>query len=419
MESGNTTRVLLWLADTSLVKKQLEGKFLYYVADAVTGQPIEKADVEFFGWKQTYIQPNSWKVETTALSRKSDGDGQVILTAAEMPASFNWMIVARKAGEAEPPAKQGAGQGRFAYMGFSGVWYNRLHDPEYNQIKVLTMTDRPVYRPEHKVQFKAWVRHAKYDQADSSEYANRTFNVIIRNPKGEKVYEKSLTTDAYAGLEGEWILPKDATLGTYAVQVDKQWTTGNFRVEEYKKPEFEVKVEAPKEPIRLGEKIEATIQARYYFGAPVTRAKVKYKVTRGSHDSHWYPRGAWDWFYGKGYWWFASDYPWYPGWGEWGCLRPIDRWWGGWHQDPPEIVLENEVEIGADGTVKVVIDTSAGQGTARQPGPQLRHHRRGRRRVAADHRRHGQRAGGAETVPGVRLGRSRPLSHRRHGQGRL
>ena len=131
---------------------------------------------------------------------------------------------------------------------------------------------------------------------------------------------------------------------------------GSFRVEEYKKPEFEVTVEAPKEPVMLGEKITATIQAKYYFGSPVTQAKVKYKVMRTSQTEPWYPAGAWDWLYGRGYWWFACDYAWYPGWRHWGCRRPIPFWWP--HaQQPPELVAEREVEIGADGTVKVEIDT--------------------------------------------------------------
>src|SRR5262249_30338545 len=130
----------------------------------------------------------------------------------------------------------------------------------------------------------------------------------------------------------------------------------SFRVEEYKKPEFEVQVEAPKAPVSLGEKIVATIHAKYYFGAPVTHAKVKYKVLRSSYASNWYPRGAWDWFYGSGYWWFACDYAWYPGWGEWGCKRPMPFWWGG-RQEQPEVVLDTEVPIGPDGIVHVPIDT--------------------------------------------------------------
>src|SRR5439155_24675793 len=114
--------------------------------------------------------------------------------------------------------------------------------------------------------------------------------------------EKSMTADDYGGLSGELPLPKGAMLGNYYLQVVGHGGS-TFRVEEYKKPEYEVKVEAPKEPVQLGEKITAKIEARYYFGAPVTKAKVKFKVLRTTANSTWYPRGRWDWFYGSGYWW--------------------------------------------------------------------------------------------------------------------
>ncbi|VAX40318.1 alpha-2-macroglobulin domain protein, partial [hydrothermal vent metagenome] len=165
------------------------------------------------------------------------------------------------------------------------------------------------------------------------------------------------------GFDGEYKLPDDATLGQYYVQI--QWDNkhrvgggGRFRVEEYKKPEFEVTIDAPKEPVMLGEKITATITAKYYFGAPVTHAKVKYKITRTNYNQQWYPYAKWDWFYGPGYWWFADNYDFYPGWRIWNsCFRPIPPWWGH-RSDPPEVVLEREVEIGEDGIVKVEIDTA-------------------------------------------------------------
>ena len=181
--------------------------------------------------------------------------------------------------------------------------------------------------------------------------------VQIFNPKREKVFEKEFTTDEFGGLDGEFPLPKGTALGVYQLLVVNHGG-GSFRVEEYKKPEFDVKIEAPKEPVSLGEKITAAIQAKYFFGAPVTKARVKYKVLRTSYSAAWHPPAPWDWFYGKGYWWFASDYAWYPGWRNWGCSRPVQAWWGR-AQQPPEVVIENEVPIGADGTVKVEIDTLA------------------------------------------------------------
>jgi uncharacterized protein YfaS (alpha-2-macroglobulin family) len=348
MADGNLSRIIVWVSDTVIVKKNLEGKAMYYVADAVNGQPLAKADLEFFGWHQFQVKPNQnlFQVATTAFNETTDADGQVRVDGTKMGQENQWLITARTPGK----------EGRFAYLGFTGAWFGQLHDPEYNATKVFGITDRPVYRPAQTVQWKFWIAHAKYDQGDNSEFANRAFTVQVHNPKGDKILDKPFTTDEYGGISGELPLPAGTTLGTYQIMVVGHGGT-HFRVEEYKKPEFEVKIDAPKEPVRLGESVTATIQSKYYFGAPVTNAKVKYTVMRTSYDSHWYPNGAWDWFYGAGYWWFSPDYAWYPGWRHWGCERPMPVWWWGRGHEQPEIVLQNEVQIGADGIVKVEIDT--------------------------------------------------------------
>ncbi len=346
LEGGNTSRIIVWQADTVIAKKQLDGKVLYYVADAVTGEPIAKANLEFFGYRQEQIpgRRNQFRVLTKNFAEFSNANGLVIPNPKEQPRDYTWLITARTK------------DGRFAYYGFSGVWYGRYYDHAYNATKVFTITDRPVYRPDQPVKFKFWVRHAKYDQQDRSAFAHQKFTVRITDAKGQKVFEENLESDEYGGIDGQYELPRDAALGVYQLQIVGKGG-GSFRVEEYKKPEFEVTVEAPDEPVMLGEKITAKILAKYYFGAPVANAKVKYKVLRSSHSQQWYPIGIWDWFYGPGYWWFAYDYTWYPGWHEWGCRRPIGWWWPV-RRDPPEVVLENEVEIGPDGTVSVEIDTA-------------------------------------------------------------
>jgi uncharacterized protein YfaS (alpha-2-macroglobulin family) len=73
-------------------------------------------------------------------------------------------------------------QGRFAYLGFTGVWSGSYYDAQYEQTKVFAITDRPVYRPGQKVKYKFWVRHAKYDQEDGSSFANQNFTVEVHNP---------------------------------------------------------------------------------------------------------------------------------------------------------------------------------------------------------------------------------------------
>ncbi len=274
----------------------------------------------------------------------TDADGQAKTAVDPQGGTYQWLIIATTP------------EGKLAYHGFTNIWGARYVDYEYKQKKVFTITDRPVYRPAQTVKFKIWVGQAQYDQEGRSPFAGQTFTVEFRNPKNEKVLEKSFTADGYGGFDGELALAKDATLGTYQILIPSMGG-GHFRVEEYKKPEFEVKVDAPAEPVMLGEKIAAKITARYYFGAPVTGAKVKYKILRSNHSANWYPVGRWDWFYEPGYWWFACDYLWYPGWENWGCRRPRGWWWGrSWEQ--PEVVAENEVPIAPDGTVNVDIDTA-------------------------------------------------------------
>jgi uncharacterized protein YfaS (alpha-2-macroglobulin family) len=348
MKDGNVSRIIVWVADTAIIKKQLEGKAYYYVADAVTGKAVAKANVEFFGWQQKHLGGNKFTVETRNFAEFTDQNGQVIPSAKDLEANFQWIAIVR------------AGQ-RFSFLGFTHIWYGQQHDQEYNQAKVYTITDRPVYRPEQAVKFKFWVREAKYDQPDASQYAGQTFQMQITNPKGEAVKKQAFTTDKFGGFEGDFQLPKDATLGQWSLAIvdnQKVGGGGSFRVEEYKKPEYEVKVEAPAEPVMLGEKITAKVQAKYFFGAPVVDARVKYKVLRSSHHQVWYPPMPWDWMYGRGYWWFSPDYAWYPGWRHWGCIRPAVAWRPFAH-NPPEVVAEQEVAIGADGTIEIPIDTAA------------------------------------------------------------
>ncbi|MCS6976320.1 MAG: MG2 domain-containing protein [Gemmatales bacterium] len=347
MNNGNTTRIILWLNDTLIVRKTLENRLLYFVTDAVTGQPLSGVNVNFFGWRQEQIgRTNNFRVLTQQVNAATDADGIAFLNGNQFPAELGWHIIALVR----------TADGRLAYLGFNHFWSTRIYDPEYQATKVFTITDRPVYRPMQPVRFKLWVAHARYDQKDASPFAGQTYNVVIKDPMGKDVFSKPLTADKYGGLAGEYELPKDAPLGVYSLVIP-ELGGGNFRVEEYKKPEFEVKIEAPKEPIKLGDAIEATIQARYYFGSPVVNARVKYKVLRTNHSTRWFAPMPWDWLYGPGYWWFSPDYGWYPGFAQWGCFKPLPWWWG-LPADPPEVVMENEVDIGPDGTVKVVIDTS-------------------------------------------------------------
>ncbi|MDO9264347.1 MAG: MG2 domain-containing protein, partial [Desulfosalsimonadaceae bacterium] len=344
LAGGHTSRIVIWLNNTVIVQKPLDKENMYFVADAVTGEPLSHINLEFFGYKHENVKWNFYKTEIKQFAAYTDTDGLVMPEPEDHAQDFQWLITAS------------GDDGRIAYLGFNSVWYGNWYDQEYNQTKVFTITDRPVYRPGQPVKFKQWIGQAKYDQADLSVYANKSMTIEILNPKGDRVYEKSLTADAYGGIDDKFEIPSDATLGVYQIYNRTYGIGGTFRVEEYKKPEFEVTVKAPTEPVMLGETITAEIKAAYYFGEPVKEGKVKYKVLRYEHSAQWFPAGNWDWFYDPGYWWFAYDYAWYPGWKAWGCFRPWP-WWIYRAAPPPEVVAENETDIPKDGILKVSIDT--------------------------------------------------------------
>lgn len=351
LEGGNTSRIVVWLNDLAIVKKSIDGKGYYFVCDSVTGLPEESAKLDFFGWRQEQIKPNqnNFKVVTREFSKQADKDGQVFVDGNDAPNSMQWLV-------------QASGrEKRQAYLGFSGLWYANYQDNYFQQIKAFAITDRPVYRPGQKVEFKLWAAEARYDLEGPARFAGQNLKVVINNPKGEKVFEKTMTADAFGGVTGSFDISKDATLGSYYLHTANPGNNAHggiqFRVEEYKKPEFEVKVEAPTTPVMLGEKIPVTVVAKYYFGAPVSKGKAKIKVTRQSKSTDWHPLGVWDWFYGRGYWWFSPDYSFYDGWEKWGCGRPHPFWYPR-VQGPGEIVLEQESPIGPDGTVKLEIDTA-------------------------------------------------------------
>lgn len=350
LDQGNASRFVLWVADSVIVRKQIDKGILYYVADAVTGAPLARANVEFFGYKVENVDNgNRFRILTSNFALRADENGLVIPQARELDPEYQWMTIVRD------------NEKRLAYLGFQGVWTSERYEEEYNSVKSMVITDRPIYRPGQALQYKVWVGQTQYDQDGPSPFKDQTIPISIHDPEGTVVHEASLKADEFGGVASTFEIPEGTKLGQYyiSVGVGNEFGGNTFRVEEYKKPEFEVTVEAPTEPVMLGEKVPVTIRARYYFGAPVVEGTVKYKIMRTEHTQQWYPYAPWDWCFGPGYWWYCYDYDWYPGFRSWvGCSRPAPWWMWMPPGPPPEIVAEDEVKIGPDGTIVVEVDSA-------------------------------------------------------------
>lgn len=353
MEEGNTAWVVVWVRDLMILKRGEKGKEVFHLVDAAAGAPMV-GELEFFGYHAEYLEKPKGKRRFNLVShhfrRKTDENGRLELEMEKGWDRDQWQIIAR-AGE------------RKAFLADGNLNWNSNNDHygEFLTQKTVVITDRPVYRPGQKVHVKLWAGESRYDLGEVSTYAGKTADIEIMDARGEKVFEKGgLLADAYGGITFDFDLKEEAALGNYHIGVRGEVpnTGSSFRVEEYKKPEYEVKVDAPSDPVVLGESFEATVSANYFHGAPVTEATVKIKVERNFHNNRWFPDGPWDWLYGPGYWWCYAEYPWYPGWARWGCIRPPAPWWGDrGRSGAPELVQEQTMPIGTDGKVKVKIDS--------------------------------------------------------------
>lgn len=360
-DNQHTARTFVWIQDTAIIRKPLSEKQLYVVADAKTGASITDSTVEFFGFNQFY-DPNGKappKFITKNFARKTNAQGQVVLDSNDLKDSernignLQWIAVART------PDK------RLALLGVEGLWAQPFYDQPFSQRKAYGVSDRPIYRPGDTAHTKFWIATASYDPSIMTQpLVGQTFQVQMRDGQGKMVAEKTLKTDRFGGAEVDFEIPKTASLGRYFFQVvgvNQEFTQTelSIRVEEYRKPEFEVKIDAPQEPIQLGDKFNAKIEAKYYFGTPVAGAKAQVRVERTAFSDTFYPVAPYDWCYGPGYWWFGYDYPWYPGWSRWvGCRSPHPWWLPHFQSEPPELVLEQEITLDEQGRGDISIDSS-------------------------------------------------------------
>ncbi|HEX8686266.1 MAG TPA: alpha-2-macroglobulin family protein, partial [Pyrinomonadaceae bacterium] len=111
----------------------------------------------------------------------------------------------------------------------------------------------------------------------------------VTDQNGANVYEQELPLSARGTFAGELDLPEESPLGTYSLSASLGEATaeGYFTVEEYKKPEYKVKVAAQQAYARAGEPVRFTVSANYFFGSPVTKASVKYYVYRSRYYGWW------------------------------------------------------------------------------------------------------------------------------------
>ena len=152
--------------------------------------------------------------------------------------------------------------------------------------QVRMFTDRSIYRPGQKVYYSGVAYSQLMDSLRVKEKASYT--ILLTDAVGQEMAKQEVTTDAFGNFHGEIQLPMSGRMGFYHLETQKG--SVSFRVEEYKRPTFEVMFDTVRVSYQAGDSIRVKGQARTFAGAPVQGAKVSYRVVR-LENGFWRVRG--------------------------------------------------------------------------------------------------------------------------------
>ncbi|MGF1449019.1 MAG: alpha-2-macroglobulin [Opitutales bacterium] len=327
--SGETRgRSLLLVSDAALLVKTYQRELLAFLADAHSGEPIAEAPVR--ASFSRYANGN-----TIYASVKGVTDTQGI-ARLNFPQGSGWSCHVVAAGP----------DGRQTFTRNLGGTRNNG-----KPTRIYAFTDRPAYRPGESAQWKVIVR----DWAEDAGWVlpeREAFYYHIQDAQSNVVKEGALRLNAFGSGFAELALDEDFRLGTYTLLLnDAKEANGRytgrtlraelFRLEEYKLPEFRVRVAtAPGEDgrpqaYRLGDAIDVEVTAEYYFGGGVPDAEVEFVVRENPYYHWWAPRRQYAWYF--------DDRP--------------SHYAGGGNE-----VLRETVKTDADGKATLTIDTPFARG---------------------------------------------------------
>lgn len=248
--------------------------FRFYTLDAQTGKPIENSELDIF----TYQSPDS-KREFLNLTTNRKGLAELSFPVAVAPRSSNQYQI-------DPLAKS---ENSFAYWRYQhGLNY---YPP--SPLEIFIETDRPIYRPGHKLQAKVIVVKRK-PQGFKTLSDRKTVTIYATDPNGKEFFREDVELNDFSSASIEFEIPHGRLLGRYRLHAGcsdgrfSNHNTVNFTVEEYKRPEFEILLQPSQEPWKYETPVEIEGRSAYYFGGPVPDAPIKYSIRHQTYIPYYY-----------------------------------------------------------------------------------------------------------------------------------
>lgn len=260
-------RELFYVSNLAVMIQQLpDDKHRYVVVNATDGQPIAGAKIELYDQRYDFKTKKDKRLVHARLTTDNNGeayfknvDGEVLIsTSADKFA----------------PAK--------------GIYLSRAryYEKKDDETKYQLFTDRAIYRPGQKVHATAVSYIVKKGLDASVLGKSMELKFILWDANWKQVAEQKATTDEYGTASVNFELPQGGQTGMYHVSVNNR-ANSSFRVEEYKRPTFEITFPKVNEKYTWGDTVVVKASAKTYAGVPVQGAKVEYQVTRRNQLWWW------------------------------------------------------------------------------------------------------------------------------------
>jgi hypothetical protein len=264
-----------WVSDLALIVRPRNGQIEGFVLDARSGEPLAGAEV--VAWS---LDRSGERVAEPALKTDEQGFYQFPTNTLR-----GYLLRARHRGqEVATETEHAARRWRRTERWDQTVFF----------------TDRAIYRPGQLIHYKGIALRIDAERDDYAPLAGRVLEVALIDPNGKEVAAARHQCNDYGSFHGSFTAPRDRLLGGYRLQI-KEGGSGStgISIEEYKRPKFQVALEAPPEAARLMEKVKLLGEATGYSGAAVDGAEVRWRVVRNARWPEWarrttiWPPGGW------------------------------------------------------------------------------------------------------------------------------
>ncbi|KOP27168.1 hypothetical protein AMR41_07440 [Hapalosiphon sp. MRB220] len=309
-----------WFPDSGLIR-------VNHLAD---GSPVKAADIQIYPSK---LEAKSHPQPVFCASGKTDENGTLRLTKEDLQPCF-----ASQQSFVTPPqllviARENQDWAFARTEEYSGAYGYGIY-ADWNDGKPVSrgviFSDRQLYQPGEKAWLTGFADYLQNDVIQQDK--NSAYQLTLVNPNGQKTDLGKKTTNEFGTFSVELPINKTQPLGYYTIEAkgkNGREITGEFRVAEFKPPNFKVELNLDQEFALINQKIEANTTSNYLFGAPTQGGKAKYFVTR--QQANFIPQGWEEFSFGR-------------------------QWF--WPEEPPSIpsdVLQTNTQLDADGKTSQTI----------------------------------------------------------------